>query len=333
NDDNIIPHLTHPLIQYNNNKSKEVINTPNALHSLTTLSIYKIGTHLSQENDQQTLAIRSGSIECLGNIQFWGDASDQSELDNANYTGVFVIAISTASGSGEEDDGEIKDGLNYISEFIRCLNKGKQNSFPPQPLLAHRSYEQIEEEGGNEEIDSQLINKAFSGNIKNSANRAKLAVLNYFIEQGNPKPDWYQEDQDEEYQDQEEEQEAEQDNDVSYLNAYLDPFQDVMIDATELIYDLDDYEPLHPLDQYESDEPSDPPDAPDAPESSDIIKKAMKISTNLLLIYVQISLIDFVSIFDLQESDYQLLQITPDLPDILDAIDPPDAPEAPDAVE
>ncbi|KAA6384262.1 MAG: hypothetical protein EZS28_020208, partial [Streblomastix strix] len=315
NDDNIIPHLTHPLIY----------------------------THLSQENDQQTLVLRSGSGCCLWHIQFWGDESVQSELINVGYARVLVIAISTASGSGEEDDGEIKDGLNNISEFIRCLNKGKQNSFPPQPLLAHRSYEQIEEEGENEEIDSQLINKAFSGNIKNSANRAKLAVLNYFIEQGNPKPDCtiilvfayqilviqafdimqlnihmfhhasYQ--------------------GVSYLNAYLDPFQDVMIDATELIYDLDDYEPLDPLDQYESDEPSEPPDAPDAPESSDITQKTKKISTNQLLIYVQISLIDFVSIFDLQELDYQQLPITPDLPDLLDAIDPPDASEAPDAVE
>ncbi|KAA6369150.1 MAG: hypothetical protein EZS28_035324 [Streblomastix strix] len=125
---------------------------------------------------------------------------------------------------------------------------------------------------------------------------------------------------------------------VSYLNAYLNPFQDVMIDATELIYDLDDYEPLNPLDQYESDEPSEPPNAPDAPESSDVLDssdfiKTKKISTNQILIYVQISLIDFVSIFDLQESDYQQLPLDPDLPDLLDAIDPPDAPEAPDAVE
>ncbi|KAA6389854.1 MAG: hypothetical protein EZS28_014615, partial [Streblomastix strix] len=155
--------------------------------------------------------------------------------------------------------------LNLLMlDMLECLNKGKQNSFPPQPLLAHRSDEQLEEEGGNEEIDSQLINKEHQDcNIKDYANEDKGRILNYFIEQGNPKPNWYQEDQDEEYQDQEEEeyqdeeqqdqeeeQEEEQDNGVSYLNAYLNPFQDVMIDATELIYDLDDYEPLDPLDQY-----------------------------------------------------------------------------------
>ncbi|KAA6340542.1 MAG: hypothetical protein EZS28_052527, partial [Streblomastix strix] len=62
-------------------------------------------------------------------------------------------------------------------------------TFPPQPLLVRRSVEQIEEEGGNEEIDSQIINKRYSDNINSQANRAKGWILNYFIEQGNTKPD------------------------------------------------------------------------------------------------------------------------------------------------
>ncbi|KAA6392431.1 MAG: hypothetical protein EZS28_012043 [Streblomastix strix] len=104
------------------------------------------------------------------------------------YVGVLVIAISTASGSGEEQDREISNRLDNISDFIRCLNQGRnynETQFPPQPLLARRSVEQIEEEGGNEEIDSQLINKKSDQNIKNSANRAKGMILNYFIEQDN----------------------------------------------------------------------------------------------------------------------------------------------------
>ncbi|KAA6384011.1 MAG: hypothetical protein EZS28_020465 [Streblomastix strix] len=109
------------------------------------------------------------------------------------YVGVLVIAISTASGSGEEYDNKFSHVLDFISDFIRSLNKGKiyYATFPPQPLLARRSEEQIEEEGGNEEIESQLINKENSGNIKNNANEAKGAILNYFIEQGNRKPDQY----------------------------------------------------------------------------------------------------------------------------------------------
>ncbi|KAA6375343.1 MAG: hypothetical protein EZS28_029130, partial [Streblomastix strix] len=193
NDHNIILHLTHSiikLIDYNNNKCKEVINTPKALHSLCTLTCYKINIHFSQENDQQTFAVRHSSRRCLWQIQYYGDASVHSELVNARYARVLVIAISTASGSGEEQDEEIWSGLTSISKFLRDIHQGKQNSFPPQPLLVRRSDEQIEEEGGNEEIDSQLINKGnfFGCNIKDEANRAKGRILNYFIEWGNPRP-------------------------------------------------------------------------------------------------------------------------------------------------
>ncbi|KAA6355641.1 MAG: hypothetical protein EZS28_048831, partial [Streblomastix strix] len=169
------------------------INTPNALLSLCTLSSYKLRFYFSQELDLQTLALRNGSRECLSIIQDCGDVSTNSELINVGYARVFIIAISSASGSGEEQDREIKDGLDNISQFIRCLNKGKQDSFPLQPLLAHRSDEQLEEEGGNEEIDSQLINKRHQYcNIKDQANIANGRILNYFIEQGNPKLYWYQ---------------------------------------------------------------------------------------------------------------------------------------------
>ncbi|KAA6318152.1 MAG: hypothetical protein EZS28_054986, partial [Streblomastix strix] len=117
----------------------------------------------------------------------------QQQKVSIQYVGVLVISISTASGSGEEEDYEISIGLDRISRFLRCLNKGRKSSwypsFPPQPLLAQISDEQLEEEGGNEEIESQLINKGFNGDIKTDANRAKIAILNYFIKQGNPRPD------------------------------------------------------------------------------------------------------------------------------------------------
>ncbi|KAA6373584.1 MAG: hypothetical protein EZS28_030889 [Streblomastix strix] len=152
-----------------------------------------IGTHLSQENDQQTLALRSGSIKCLQHIHCSSDASAHSELANANYSGVLVIAISTACGHVEEYDKEIRNRLFRISQFLKYLIKGNQYSFPPQPLLARRSDEQIEEEGGNEEIDSQLINKGKGSfwSIKNNANGAKRAILNYFIKQSNQRPICY----------------------------------------------------------------------------------------------------------------------------------------------
>ncbi|KAA6386588.1 MAG: hypothetical protein EZS28_017885 [Streblomastix strix] len=235
NDHNIIPHLTHPLIQFasqsqldkridqqeqhnqqksestsslsliassinllkrlisKNNICKVVINTPNALHSLFTLSIYKLNIHFNKIYDIQTFEVRHSSRWCLWFIQVFGDLSAHSEFINARYVGVLVIAISTASGSGEEYDGEISLGLDNISDFIRDLHQGKNNyaTFPPQPLLARRSDEQLEEEGAIEEIDSLQKYKGDYDHIKISAIRAKGMILNYFIEQDNPRPDQY----------------------------------------------------------------------------------------------------------------------------------------------
>ncbi|KAA6363644.1 MAG: hypothetical protein EZS28_040829 [Streblomastix strix] len=174
----------------NNNKCKQVINTPKALHSLITLSGYKLNIHFSQENDQLTFAVRHSSRGYLWDIQYYGDASAHSELVNARYARALVIAISTASGSGEEYDEDIWNELYSISNFLRHLHQ-EDYSFPPQPLLVRRSDEQIEEEGGNEEIESQLINKGYRGIIKDEANEAKGEILNCFIEQGNTKPYWY----------------------------------------------------------------------------------------------------------------------------------------------
>ncbi|KAA6356785.1 MAG: hypothetical protein EZS28_047688 [Streblomastix strix] len=174
----------------NNNNRQELINTPKTLHSLITLSSYKINIRFSQENNQQTFAVRHSSRGCLVNIQEYGDEYIHSELVNARYVRVLIIAISTASGSSEEYDEEIFQGLYRISIFLKCLYQGTY-SFPPQPLLVRRSVEQIEEEGGNEEIDAQLINKGYRGNIKNSAIEAKGRIINYFIDQGNQRPYWY----------------------------------------------------------------------------------------------------------------------------------------------
>ncbi|KAA6392800.1 MAG: hypothetical protein EZS28_011672 [Streblomastix strix] len=179
------PALIELKSAYNNNICNVVINTPNTLHSLCTLTCYKINIHFNQENDKQTLPVRSSSGEFLYSIQSCGDASAQTKLVNARYAGVLVIAISTAGGHGEEKDDEICDRLFCISQFLNRLHQGRINdepSFPPQPLLARRSNEQIEEEGGNEEIESQISNKGLRGNIKINANETKGEILNCFIE-------------------------------------------------------------------------------------------------------------------------------------------------------
>ncbi|KAA6359526.1 MAG: hypothetical protein EZS28_044947 [Streblomastix strix] len=63
------------------------------------------------------------------------------------------------------------------------------------PVLFKSCQEQIEDEGGNEEIEAQLVNKGrgpFSSiNIKSQTNRAKGKILNFFIDRSNPEP-WCQ---------------------------------------------------------------------------------------------------------------------------------------------
>ncbi|KAA6381764.1 MAG: hypothetical protein EZS28_022709 [Streblomastix strix] len=198
NDHSIIPHLTHHLIQFASESqfNKEMINTSNALHSIAALTCYKLNIHFNYEQDQQTFEVRRSSRECLWSIHEFGDVSAQTELVNARYARVYAISICTANGAGEEQDGEICNGLNHIFKFIRDLHQGKYISwlpqFPPQPLLARRSVEQIEEEGANEEVDAQLIkNKENRGNIKGQANKVKGKILNYFINKGNLRPSWY----------------------------------------------------------------------------------------------------------------------------------------------
>ncbi|KAA6387831.1 MAG: hypothetical protein EZS28_016641, partial [Streblomastix strix] len=49
------------------------------------------------------------------------------------------------------------------------------------PLLARVSFEQIEEEGANEEIEAQMNNNGLGGDIKAWGNLTKAVILNHFI--------------------------------------------------------------------------------------------------------------------------------------------------------
>ncbi|KAA6386881.1 MAG: hypothetical protein EZS28_017592 [Streblomastix strix] len=168
-----------------------MIKIPNIIRSLSALACFQIGIHMSEDEDQKRFEVRRISRDCLSQIRHYGDLSAHTELVNARFVGALVIAISTASGSGEEYDREIIDGLYNIFDFLIGLHRGSnyRATFPPQPLHVRRSVEQIEEEGGNEEVDAQMNNKV--QNIKYDAKRAKGRILNYFIEQGNTKPDWW----------------------------------------------------------------------------------------------------------------------------------------------
>ncbi|KAA6399843.1 MAG: hypothetical protein EZS28_004628 [Streblomastix strix] len=183
---NIISCLKSLKSQFqNDNKRKELIQTPNLIRSLAVLACYKHNIHLNEEYNQQTLSIRFNSRNCLSWIHYYGNALNHAQLVNIKYAGMLVIVISTAGGQGEEYDNEINDTLIYIQQFLDNLHLGGNYSpyFSPQHKLARRSEEQIEEEGGIEEIEAQFVNngKVFSGFIKDQVKWTKAAALNHYI--------------------------------------------------------------------------------------------------------------------------------------------------------
>ncbi|KAA6390742.1 MAG: hypothetical protein EZS28_013734 [Streblomastix strix] len=161
----------------------QVIYTQKLLHSLSILTIYKINGQGDQKFDKQTFEVRRSSRYCLWNIHLWSDEYVQSELVRIRYANILAIAISTAGGSGEEQDLEIMNGLSHIYQFLAILHNGSNYPlFLPLPLLAHSSKEQIEEEGGNEEVEAQLINNGnINCNIKDNAKWTKRSIFDHFI--------------------------------------------------------------------------------------------------------------------------------------------------------
>ncbi|KAA6372615.1 MAG: hypothetical protein EZS28_031858, partial [Streblomastix strix] len=128
---------------------------------------------INKQNDREALLIRNKSGSCLDFIQIYGDESIQQELVNSEYAVELVLSLSTAGGDAEQDDIRIYKILTYISRFIKSLYQGRQTgyfnrgpSFPQQIRLARRSDEQIEEEGGIEEIEEQLFKKGFFISVK-----------------------------------------------------------------------------------------------------------------------------------------------------------------------
>ncbi|KAA6370684.1 MAG: hypothetical protein EZS28_033788 [Streblomastix strix] len=132
-----------------NRSSNQVVQIPKLLQSLIALVTFRLGTHLREQTDLLSLAVRH-----------WNRLI------------------------GEERDKEIYIGLFYIYRCIRALHEGRnypQPSFQPLPLLDRRTVEQMEEEGAIEEIEAQVSSNGLGGRIKFWAINAKAVTLNCFI--------------------------------------------------------------------------------------------------------------------------------------------------------
>ncbi|KAA6397996.1 MAG: hypothetical protein EZS28_006479 [Streblomastix strix] len=114
------------------------------------------------------------------------------------FNNVERYLYNTAGGMGEEKNWEISNGLQYIYWFINSLHRGRNNtlhipnfldynhlernyeepSFPPQHALVKTCLEQIEQEGGIEELETQLINKGLFDDIMNNVKQVKGDIFN-----------------------------------------------------------------------------------------------------------------------------------------------------------
>ncbi|KAA6377887.1 MAG: hypothetical protein EZS28_026585, partial [Streblomastix strix] len=145
-------------------------------------------SHISIEQDKQSLEIRRYSRECLNQFQSFGDQFVQGRVLASGYAGSLLSVISTASVIGSQNDQEIHSALSDIKEFLDILHNGRQydsykhqHQFPPLTKLIKQFNEQFEEEEGLEEIEAQVISQRYNQNFTDFSKETKSAVLNIFL--------------------------------------------------------------------------------------------------------------------------------------------------------
>ncbi|KAA6396337.1 MAG: hypothetical protein EZS28_008134 [Streblomastix strix] len=87
-----------------------------------------------------------------------------------------VNCISVCGGSEIHDRNIILKELSNLSHIIYLFRGDYENMIPQQQKLKIFS-EQIEEEGGIEEVEAQLSNKGFNGDISSAALKTKIVAL------------------------------------------------------------------------------------------------------------------------------------------------------------
>ncbi|KAA6400521.1 MAG: hypothetical protein EZS28_003956 [Streblomastix strix] len=176
---------------------KYIADIPSILSSLIKLINFNLKTLIDKDDDELANEIRKNSRKCLNQVQQYGDESIQAQLSSLGYACSLSLTISTACGSVEEYDDEIWSQLFTIRQFLSGLQKGRLTSYLDNQLQlqakttpVNQPIEQIEEEGGLEEIEDHQFNGSID-NIKFGANEAKYVLQYIQIGLSNPNPWWY----------------------------------------------------------------------------------------------------------------------------------------------
>ncbi|KAA6383757.1 MAG: hypothetical protein EZS28_020717 [Streblomastix strix] len=163
---------------------------PNIIRSLIKLHNYKLGKGVYQnEEDEDAPEIRLNSRFCLSWIQQHADYQTLIILINENYVGTMTNAISNDYGHEQNSNIQVLDLISNIHYFFTVLHEEIQSNkknkkfafFLPDVVFAKQSEEQIEEEGGIEEVELRT-NKGNKDQIKKQSAQTMNSVRNLYLD-------------------------------------------------------------------------------------------------------------------------------------------------------
>ncbi|KAA6385039.1 MAG: hypothetical protein EZS28_019433 [Streblomastix strix] len=173
------------ILRNNAVNCKEVINTPKLTEFIFKLSKFKQGEYCDPQFSTSS-QIRVCSRQCLTKIQHFCGHSELLRLSYLGYIGVLASAISTAGGCGEVDYFEVLETLGFFVNFSIFNESQQQNklsnkntNLPLLKVLFRQSEEQLEIEGGYEELNSHLA--TIDNEIHERAKEAQELILKQYI--------------------------------------------------------------------------------------------------------------------------------------------------------
>ncbi|KAA6365057.1 MAG: hypothetical protein EZS28_039416, partial [Streblomastix strix] len=145
-----------------------------------------------EERERLSLVIRQKSCDCLNKIIFGCSVDGYDQLIQIQLSKILVIGLSIVSGFNQKNNDMIRNLLKCAGKFIKFLGQGFYNQFNGGELISRKeaqyqrfktSEEEIEEEGGNEELNSHQYDK--DEQVQNQAVIAMKDILNHFRDQTN----------------------------------------------------------------------------------------------------------------------------------------------------
>ncbi|KAA6364811.1 MAG: hypothetical protein EZS28_039662 [Streblomastix strix] len=188
--------LVLPFIVYRNlfskrNATSKVSEFFFLIPSLEKLALFKICEHINKNHDKKLAQLREVARNCLWNILWHGNTNAIKQLVNYSYVEMLVISISTGGGCVQQQNNEIDDQLQILSDFFLVIRKGRYpyqqqlgllQVLLPLPSLAKVVEELVEQIGGVEEIETRNISQSnkYYGVQKSNANYVLQAIVNYY---------------------------------------------------------------------------------------------------------------------------------------------------------